>query len=252
MSKRDLRRDIGDDPEAGSGLDAVFAGYGMSDGARELAARLEAIQPAAHGAAPRTLEDGSVQIAGLRFTLVGLHFDAPVSRQGWQTIGQFFRQTRRAMQWWIGDWINAAPAEWGETYRLAVESTGLKESYLRNVASVAGRVDPSLRSDKLTFSHYQELISRAPPDAWPAWIARAIAERMSRRQLVAAIEATARPSPAERHPLTSREHSRRFARVWRALSRDIAPSLDDVCALERWARELREALEVPDPTDEPV
>lgn len=241
-------RDLGSTPTGNpGGIADILQGYGMRPSALAgLAAGLDAADRQRPAIAPRTAEDGAVEVGALRFTPTGLQFSDDLSQDAWQAVGEFFRQTRSALQWWIGDWINAADAQWGETYTLAAQSTGLKESYLRNVASVAGRVDLSLRRDKLSFSHYHELVNRVPEEHWANWIDYALENGLSKRKL---IEAITRSETDEKQTISggsgatnSREYRKRFNRVWRAVQAGKLPAERDIEALKVWLAEIESAV----------
>lgn len=109
----------------------------------------------------------------------------------WVLAGRKFGQISRCSQWWIGDWICFGNAKWGEKYIEAARITGYDVASLRNMASVARQIPPSLRSDKLSYSHHALLTSLPDPEK-RAWIRRAIADRLSVADL--RLELRGRPS----------------------------------------------------------
>lgn len=97
----------------------------------------------------------------------------------WAAAGRRLGAIGRCSQWWIGDWIRYGVARWGERYVEAARITGYDVASLRNMAWVASQFgDPSLRSDKLTWSHHVLL---APLELGEArvWIERAVEEKWS-------------------------------------------------------------------------
>jgi hypothetical protein len=96
----------------------------------------------------------------------------------WLATGRRLGAIGRCSQWWIGDWIRYGAARWGERYTEAARVTGYDVASLRNMAWVASQFDPSLRSDKLTWSHHV-LLAPLEPDQQRHWLDRALAERLS-------------------------------------------------------------------------
>lgn len=90
----------------------------------------------------------------------------------WMAAGQRLGAIGRCSQWWVGDWIRYGTAKWGEKYSEAARVTGYDVASLRNMAWVASRFDPSLRSDKLTWSHHV-LLAPLDADKQRYWIQRA-------------------------------------------------------------------------------
>jgi hypothetical protein len=72
----------------------------------------------------------------------------------WTKAGRRFGTVARCAQWWIGDWLRYGSSRWGEKYGEAARITGYDIGTLRNYASIAGQFNPSLRSDKLSWSHH--------------------------------------------------------------------------------------------------
>lgn len=96
----------------------------------------------------------------------------------WIVAGRRLGAIGRCSQWWIGDWIRYGTTKWGEKYAEAARVTGYDVASLRNMAWVASRFEPSLRSDALTWSHHVLL---APLDAeeQQVWLERARKQKLS-------------------------------------------------------------------------
>lgn len=90
----------------------------------------------------------------------------------WVTAGRRLGAIGRCSQWWVGDWIRYGTTKWGEKYSEAARVTGYDVASLRNMAWVASRFHPSLRSDKLTWSHHV-LLAPLEVEAQRYWIQRA-------------------------------------------------------------------------------
>ena len=96
----------------------------------------------------------------------------------WVRAGKRLGAMTRCSQWWLGDWVRYGTAKWGEKYKEASRITGYDIQTLRNIAYVAGRIDPSRRRDKLTWSHHAE-VSALEVEEQERWLDLAVAERMS-------------------------------------------------------------------------
>lgn len=96
----------------------------------------------------------------------------------WVSTGRRLGAIGRCSQWWIGDWIRFGTARWGEKYTEAARVTGYDVASLRNMAWVAAQFDPSLRSDKLSWSHHV-LLAPLEEDEQRHWIAKAVEARLS-------------------------------------------------------------------------
>lgn len=101
-----------------------------------------------------------------------------IEQREWLATGRRLGAIGRCSQWWIGDWIRYGTSRWGEKYVEAARVTGYDVASLRNMAWVAAQFDPSLRSDKLSWSHHV-LLAPLGADEQGAWIERAIEQRLS-------------------------------------------------------------------------
>jgi hypothetical protein len=96
----------------------------------------------------------------------------------WLATGRRLGAIGRCSQWWIGDWIRYGASRWGERYAEAARVTGYDVASLRNMAWVAAQFEPSLRSDKLTWSHHV-LLAPLEPEQQRHWLRRADEQRLS-------------------------------------------------------------------------
>jgi len=103
---------------------------------------------------------------------------AELEHAEWMAAGRHLGAIGRCSQWWIGDWIRYGTSKWGEKYADAARVTGYDVASLRNMAWVASRFEPSLRSDKLTWSHHV-LLAPLEPEEQRHWIERAAESRFS-------------------------------------------------------------------------
>jgi hypothetical protein len=85
---------------------------------------------------------------------VGLTISGDVTYEEWEDIGYQLARVGKGWQWWVGDWINFGEKKYGETYKAAIEATGLKRESCHNIASVCRAFEPSRRHEGLTFNHH--------------------------------------------------------------------------------------------------
>lgn len=104
--------------------------------------------------------------------------DRKLAPEEWANAGRRFGAVARCVQWWIGDWLRYGTSRWGEKYVEAARITGYDVGTLRNYASVAGQFDPSLRSDKLSWSHHA-LLAPLDDEERIHWINSAVDQRLS-------------------------------------------------------------------------
>jgi hypothetical protein len=101
-----------------------------------------------------------------------------LERRDWLEAGRRIGEISRCSQWWVGDWLRYGARRWGDGYTEAAKITGYDPATLRNLAWVASRVELSLRSDKLTWSHHV-LVAPLETDEQRHWLELADRERMS-------------------------------------------------------------------------
>lgn len=122
--------------------------------------------------------------------------DVEITETSWQPVGEMsfedwceagakLGRFGKAIQWWIGDWLNYGAVAYGEKYSRALEATGYEYQSLRDMASVAGEFEVSRRRDNLSWSHHREVapLARAEQEAV---LDRAESEGLSHKQLRAA------------------------------------------------------------------
>ena len=92
-------------------------------------------------------------------TPTGYVFREDLTYSEWEEIGLSLQMMGKAIQWWIGDWINFGERRYGESYAQAIEVTGYAYGSLRNAAWVASEIELSRRRDNLSWSHHNEVAS---------------------------------------------------------------------------------------------
>jgi hypothetical protein len=144
-------------------------------------------------------------IPGVTFTPTGLIITRGLKIDQWVELGKRLRGGGDALRIWVGDWISYGRHEYGKKYQPALALTGYKEGTLRNSVWVANKVPLSLRSDNLTFKHYQTVASLPTQVAIKKWLLLAAEKHWSAARLYREMTNTARtvgpggalsPSPA--------------------------------------------------------
>ena len=79
---------------------------------------------------------------------------AEMSYEQWEAIGHTMQQVNRSLNWWLGDWLAFGDREYGQKYAQAVEATDSSVESLRKYKGVAERVDRSVRSSVLSWTHH--------------------------------------------------------------------------------------------------
>lgn len=157
-----------------------------------------------------------------QMSTVGLQVPPDITPEEYSNVGYALRFLSDSLQWMIGDWCVFGDMAWGTGYRDLAEQFGFKVETLRNYKYVAEAVKVSLRSDTLTFSHYQVIAAirdeRGLPDTerQQHWIDRAIENHWTVAQLRAAI------NPPKRTP----SHWKAFGSFKRRISKLIGDMPD--------------------------
>lgn len=82
----------------------------------------------------------------------------------WRAVGSELGQSARAVQWWVGDWINYGDKTYGSTYEAALKVTGLSLKTLQNYASVSRKVESSRRRELLDWTTHAEVAALEPAE----------------------------------------------------------------------------------------
>ena len=128
-------------------------------------------------------------------TPTGYVFREDLTYSEWEEIGLSLQMMGKAIQWWIGDWINFGERRYGESYAQAIEVTGYAYGSLRNAAWVASEIELSRRRDNLSWSHHNEVAS-LPVEKQDEWLDAAEANDWSHKDLRDAIKGKALPHVA--------------------------------------------------------
>ena len=117
----------------------------------------------------------------IEFTETGLAIPADLPFDEWLTLGETLKQIDKAIQWWVGDWLNAGERNYGEMYAQALDETEYSYSTLRDYKWVATSIELSLRNENVPFWVHRT-IAPLPPDRQAFAIRQAAAEKWTVRE----------------------------------------------------------------------
>jgi len=96
-------------------------------------------------------------------------------------MGETLIRIDSAIQWWIGDWLNAGERNYGEMYTQALDETEYSYSTLRDYKWVATNIELSLRNDNVPFWVHRTIAPLLPEKQAEA-IRQAAAEKWTVRE----------------------------------------------------------------------
>ncbi len=145
--------------------------------------------------------NGTVSLGKFTLTHTGLLASGEPTYTEWEDCGKFLKQADKAVQFWIGDWLNFGEKKYGETYTQALEATDYNYGTLRDSKWVSSRIELSRRRDNLEFSMHRE-VAPLDPDEQDFWLDRAEEFGWTRSDLrhalrVARFEEKAKSLPTE-------------------------------------------------------
>ncbi len=82
----------------------------------------------------------------------------------WLLAGTFINNADKSVHFWIGDWLNYGEERWGQMYEQAIERTGFDYGTLADDKYVASRVNFSVRTEKLSFTHHRLVAPHTPQE----------------------------------------------------------------------------------------
>jgi hypothetical protein len=88
---------------------------------------------------------------------IGLTISSDVTYEEWEDIGYQLARVGKGWQWWVGDWINFGEKKYGETYKAAIDATGLARNSCKNIAIVCRQFELARRRASLSFNHHAEV-----------------------------------------------------------------------------------------------
>ena len=88
------------------------------------------------------------------------HCPAPAcetSRGPSKSMGETLIRIDSAIQWWIGDWLNAGERIYGEMYAQALDETGASDETLRQYKWVAGKIEMCTRVHNVSWAVHRAI-----------------------------------------------------------------------------------------------
>ncbi len=133
-------------------------------------------------------------IVDVDLTVTGWAPRGEMSFEQWEAAGRELNRMARAINFWVGDWINYGERNYGEKYSQAIDVTGMEYQTLCNTASVAKRIPPERRRENLSWTHHAEVAS-LPPEQQVEWLDRADEEGMTVARLRSRLQGTPKTAP---------------------------------------------------------
>lgn len=189
-------------------------------------------------------KNGVVEIGSFRLNPTGMVITAEVTREEWEAFYRGIQKIRRAMQWIVGDWmLYGAERGWVTSYEDMATLTGLKDVTVKNYTYVCRSIPASLRSDKLSFAHFQE-VAPLEDGVKAEWLNHAVKNKLSVRQLRQHIRRRS-GLPDEATPaLLDKSNRKRFGKLWRLAERNQSDKIkrDDIRLMRAWLDELEKII----------
>jgi len=113
---------------------------------------------------------------------VGLVAKGKATYAQWEVALSVACGIAKSCPFWIGDLLNIGEHTYGESYTQAINDTGFDPGYLRNLKWTCSRVDLSVRSDKLSFTHHS-LVAPCDPADQKKWITLAVNNKWTVKEL---------------------------------------------------------------------
>ncbi len=132
-----------------------------------------------------------------RLTDVGLDLADGIGFNAWLQLGEQLDQVDDRIVWARADWIAYGERSYRREYGDALERIYARKT-LRNIGSIARRVEMSRRRDDLSFSHHAE-VAALPPHLQIVWLEDAVRHGWSHKELreqIAAANGQRRMQPA--------------------------------------------------------
>lgn len=143
---------------------------------------------------PRELDLGPV-----RLSATSVNFLSRPTLEEWGNVMEFVERADNAVQWWVGDLINAGENMFGEE-----ASQWFSDATWRRWAWVCEKVQPALRRADLSFTHH-EVIARLEPREQKHWLAQAAQHGWSVSELRKQLKGEEPPDDSETCPACGRK-----------------------------------------------
>ena len=172
-------------------------------------------------------------------TATGIEFLGDLSLAEWGELGRTLIALARKSGFMLGDWINYGSKAYGEKYKEALEVTGLAPKTLRNYASVARRVGPTLREPSLGHDHHAA-VAKLESHVQRYWLEMAKTHKLTVRRLRKSIQAGRLVSEEEMEDGAGNKQTNHVALI----NRLVRWLTSETCKapVEEWDADRREAI----------
>lgn len=145
----------------------------------------------ANGLIPK--DAGVFEYKQIELNANGIFVPESVGQDALEELLKMLLTVNDRIQLWIGDLLNCIHIRYGKTYEHFSQELGIDANLLYDYKWVASRIEFSVRTENLTFSHYRLLASK-DDEAIKYWIGVASDNNLSVRGLKEAMKA-ALPAP---------------------------------------------------------
>jgi hypothetical protein len=168
-------------------------------------------------------------IKSRKFTITrtGLDIKGELTFDEWQALGNELAPVAKSIGFIVGDWINYGAGRYGEKYTEALRLTGLSLPTLQEYAYVARRVETSVRTEVLDYTHHKLVAKCKDPQEQRKWLETAEKENLSVARLRKsmnfgrlATEDEMQQDPADRGVVTHLALINRLIRWWKQTTAD--------------------------------
>ena len=172
-------------------------------------------------------------------TATGIEFSGDLSLAEWGELGRTLIALARKSGIMLGDWINYGSKAYGEKYKEAPEFTGLAPKTLRNYASVARRVGPTLREPSLGYDHHAA-VAKLESHVQRYWLDMAKEHKLTVRRLRVSIQLGRLASEEEMEDGAGNKQTNHVALI----NRLVRWLTSETCKapVEEWDADRREAI----------
>lgn len=109
------------------------------------------------------IRNNEIQTGSYLWTPVGLRAIGKANKEDWQYTGKMLQSVQGSIQWLIGDWLNMAQPEYGNTQEYA-EQLGFDIDTIYEYKSVSKSVQIWVRTQNLSYGHHKLVRSMAEDD----------------------------------------------------------------------------------------
>jgi N6-adenosine-specific RNA methylase IME4 len=123
-----------------------------------------------------------VKLNNIQITDSSVIINDNITELEWAEALEYCEKTNKKLQWVIGELLNFGEKKKYRKYVELMSKTNFEYGTLRNIQSVAKKVDVSRRRDNLSFSHHIE-VAALSPEKQTEFLDRAENEHLTRKEL---------------------------------------------------------------------